>query len=805
MSRNRGFTQARQREAKLMSSTGIGDDIRVAARSFLRTPWAVAGILMLLALGTGLNSAVLAVTYGILLRPLPYADISRLVVLQHDIRLADLGAWRQKLRTVDDLTAFATADHSLRGLGEPRIVRAAFVSREFFRVLGVEPAAAGSSGSRLTTGVVLSERVVQASGTDARQAIGTAIRIGDGTFQVAAVMPSSVAFPTESVEAWIPAEAAPAIPLLRNDDRRYTMVARMRRGVTIGQIQDDATRVARETNASPGAAARKPIPVTPLATALSGDIGQVLWTLSLGAALVLLVTCANVTALLLGRAMTRERETAIRLALGAGPGRVLRALSVEALLLALVGSLAGAGAAALGVRILRRQAVSVLPRLEAVRVDGPVLAMSLMVGLAVALLFTIAPSLYSLKRGISPLLSQSGRHATSVRRETGAALVMVQLSLSVVILITSVLLGRTVSRLLAVDLGINPEHGLTMKLMLGERSLLKPGERRAFVDRLLDEIRALPGVQSVGLGSSLPPQTSQVQMAIRLVDNGRDETQMMGLVAARGDLLGALGARRLLGRDFEPDDVDREPVPVIISRSVARHLFRDRDPIGQPVPSRLPGNGTRQAHVVGVVDDVRYTGLAAPRAGAIYVPWDRLPLGSMYMVVRSTTEPMALAPAVRAAIARLDPAQPIAEIRSLDDTVRSSVADRRLHAFVASAFAALALVVALVGLVVAVSRRVQDRRRELAIRVALGSTRTGIVRLVMSSALRLALYGVGIGLLLALAAAKILAARLFGVSAYDPGTYAAVGLATAVVATLACAVPACRAAKVDPGTLLRLE
>jgi predicted permease len=725
-------------------------------------------------------------------------------VLQHDIRLADLEGWRQKLRTVDDLTAFATADHSLRGLGEPRIVRAAFVSREFFRVLGAEQAA--GSGSNLTSGVVLSERVVQASGMDAQRAVGGTIRVADGAFPVAAVMPSSVAFPTEAVEVWIPAEAAPAIPLLRNDDRRYTMVARMRRGVTLGQMQDDATRVAREmTNSSPGAAARKPIPVTSLATALSGDIGQVLWTLSLGAALVLLVTCANVTALLLGRAMTRERETAIRLALGAGAGRLLRALSVEALFLALCGSLAGAGAAAIGVRILRRQAVSVLPRLEAVRVDGPVLAISLLVGLTVALLFTIGPSLYPLKRGISPLLSQSGRHATGVRRQTGAVLVMVQLSLSVVILITSVLLARTVSRLLAVDMGINPDHSLTMKLMLGERSVLKPGERRAFVDHLLEELRTLPGVQSVGLGSSLPPQTSQVQMSIRVVDNGRDETQMMGLVAARGDLLGALGTRRLGGRGFEPNDVDSERAPVVVSRSVARHLFRDRDPIGQPMPSRLPGNGTQWAYVVGVVDDVRYTGLAAPLAGAIYVPWDRLPLGSMYLVVRSTTEPLALASAVRATIARLDPAQPIAEIRSLGDTVRSSVADRRLHAFVASAFAVLALVVALVGLVAAVSRRVQDRRRELAIRTALGSTRTGIVRLVMTSAARLALCGVGIGLLLALVAAKTLAARLFGVSAYDPVTYAAVGLATAVAAMLACAVPAYRASMVDPGTLLRLE
>jgi putative ABC transport system permease protein len=276
-------------------------------------------------------------------------------------------------------------------------------------------------------------------------------------------------------------------------------------------------------------------------------------------------------------------------------------------------------------------------------------------------------------------------------------------------------------------------------------------------------------------------------------------------VAARGDLLLALGARLVGGRGFEAKDSDSVPVPVIISRSVARHLYRGRDPVGQPVPSAIPGNGTQKAYVVGVVADVRYTGLAAPLAGAIYVPWDRLPLGAMYLVVRSTMEPLVLAPAVRATIARLDPAQPVAETRSLGDAVRSSVADRRLHAFVASAFAVLAVIVALVGLVATISRRIQDRRRELAIRTALGSTRAGIIRLVMTSAARLALSGVGIGLLLALVAAKTLAARLFGVSAYDPGIYAVVGLATAVGAMLACAIPAHRASIADPGTLLRME
>jgi putative ABC transport system permease protein len=784
---------------------GWGDEIRLAIRSFLRTPWAIAGILLSVAIGSGLNSAVLAVTYGVLIRPLPYHEASRLAVLQRDIPLRDLRIWRDRMRTVDGLAVFATADHSLRGMGEPRIVRAAFVSEAFFQVLAPqgmvgEPLSASATAGE---GVVLNARVLNGAGLDPIHAIGRSVQIAEGAFTVVGVLPSSAAFPSESVDVWIPASAAPAIPLLRRDDRWYWMLARMAPGVTLGQMCDDATRVAREL-----AAGREPPPsvtVFPVSTALSGDAGPVLWALSLGSMLLLLVTSVNVAGLLLGRAKRREYETAIRLALGAGPGRVWRTAWVEALLLAVGGSLAGTVFAAVAVGVLRPTAAGVLPRLDAVRIDRSLLAIFLAIGLGIALLLTIVPFLYALKRSIAPLLQRTDRRATSPQRLTAAILVVVQLSLAIVTLTTSVLLVRTVRRLLAVDLGITAEHGLAMKLMVGERSLLGQGERRAFVERLLEEVGRVPGVQAVGIGSSLPPQTSQVQMAIRIVADGRDESQMMGLVGVRGDFLGALGTRVKQGRAFEPRDFSAQPTVVVLSQSAARHLFRGRSPIGQLLPSRLPGNSTGDARVIGVVDDVRYTGLAAPLAGAVYLPWDRLPMGSMYLVLRSALEPAALVPGVRAAIARADPRLPVADVRSLADAVRSSIADRRLHAWVASSFAVPAIFLSLVGLGGAVSRHVFERRRELAIRAALGSSRSGLVSLVLRAATKLAIPGVVVGLLLAAVAAKGLSGRLFGVSAYDPVTYTEVAVATILVAMLACIGPAYRAATVDPATLLRFE
>jgi len=785
----------------------ITQDFRRAARLFRQTPWFASGVILIIALGTGLNSAVLATTYGILVRPLPYVSPSRLAILQHRVPLLQVDQWRQGLRTVEDAAGFATAEHTIRGFGEPRIVRAAFVSQSFFAVLRAQGVAGRTFGEHGdATGVVVSQRLVDAVSRDPSHVLGSAVNIAEHAFDVIGVLPRDVAVPSEAVDVWLPAEMAAAISFMRGDVRRYEMLIRLKAGVTLDQARDDARRVAGQLAGNVTSGQEPPLPIVSLEARLSDDARPVLLALTAGAILVLLVTCANVASLLLSRAVSRERETAMRLALGANPFNLLRTLFVEGLLFATIGSAAGIGLAVGGVQLLRTHASTLVPRLDAVRIDATVLALSLTIAVVVALLCTIGPGLHALKRGLGPVIRESGPLNSRFGRNLTGVLVVAQIALSTVVLIAGGLLGRTVSRLLEVDAGVTPAHALTMKLVLGERTMLRAGEKRAFVQQLLDEVGALPGVQSVGLGSNLPPRTSQVEMRIRVVeDHGRDETRTMGLVTVRGGYFDALGTHVVAGRMLEVGDFSGLTSAVVISRSTAEHLFRGRDAVGQPMPSNLPGDQGKRARVVGVVEDIRYKGLAAPSSGAVYVPWDQLPLGSLYLVVRTTGPPLALAPSVRAIVRRLDPGQPIGDVQSMEEVMWSSIADRRLHAMLAASFSLLAFAVAVLGLVAAMSRAVTNRRRELAVRAALGATAIDTIRLVMSDATRLALVGLTIGVPLALLAGKGLAARLFGVSPYDPITYTVVPIAAGVIALLACLGPATRALSVDPSTLLRSE
>lgn len=342
----------------------LTQDLQRAVRLVRQTPWFAGGVIFLLALGTGLNSAVLTTTYGILLRPLPYDDPSRLAILQHRIPLRQIVEWRQRLQSVDDVAAFATADHSIRGFDEPRIVRAAFVSQSFFRVLGARPVAGRTFGDGDVPGVVVSQRLVDASSRDVSSVIGSTVNIAEGAFVVVGVLPRDVAVPSETTDVWLPAEAAAAIPVLRADARRYDMLIRLKHGVTLDYARDDAARMARDLGANV-----TQVPVVSLDARLRDEARPVLLALTVSAVLVLLVTCANVASLLLSRTAARERETAMRLALGASPFRVLRTLFVEGLLFAIAGSAFGIALAIGGVRLLRTHASALVPRLDAVRVD----------------------------------------------------------------------------------------------------------------------------------------------------------------------------------------------------------------------------------------------------------------------------------------------------------------------------------------------------------------------------------------------------------------------------------------------------
>jgi putative ABC transport system permease protein len=789
-------------------------DIRFAWRGLRAAPGPVLAAVLVLALGAGLNTAVLAVAYGVLIRPLPYPEPSEIVLIpvggredpDGGIPLSAFNDWQARLRAVDPVAAYATTDYTLRGVGEPRVVHAAMVTERFFDVLRAAPTRGRSLDAR-DPGIVLSERLLRQLETTNEPIVGRVVTLADRAFHVAGVMPGSVAFPSDRVDLWVIAHQAPTIELFGDrDERRFRMVARAANGIGVEQARADVLRVLAAL-----AAERPEGRLTASADALQARIvapvRPVLVIFAVGAALVLLVACANAGSLLLARAATRERDIAVRLALGAARVRVLRAVLAEAVLIALAGAALGAILAYGAVRVFTQLAAALLPRLAEVAVDGPVLLASLAVAALVALLCGTAPALHALRIDVASAFRRAGVQGSSRVRRVTAALVVAQIAASVVLLVGAGLLARTVMGLLRVNLGIESQYVLTTTLMLTDAVGFNAEARQPFVSDLMRELGRLPGVRDAGLGSSFPPDSSILEVEFSVGPSRAEarSTGRLGLAAVTPGYFGALGIPLSAGRLLDDADGGRGAAVAVISRSAARAIFGTADPVGRLLPAGLPGVRTERAAVVGVVGDVTYGGLHAPAGGTIYVPWDDLPVGAMHLVLGTEREPRLLAPALRSAIHRVDPAQPVGGIRPLDDVVAGSVALRRLQAVLAASFAGLALVLALVGLAAALTRTVTERRRELAIRTALGSTPIRTVRHVVASGATLAALGIAVGLGTASLAGGGLTGLLYGLGPRDPGTFLATAGLVGVTALVACYLPARRAAGVNPAELLRGE
>jgi predicted permease len=383
-----------------------------------------------------------------------------------------------------------------------------------------------------------------------------------------------------------------------------------------------------------------------------------------------------------------------------------------------------------------------------------------------------------------------------------AGLVVAQISLSTILLVSGALLVRSVMHLLAVDLGVQPGSAVTMRVMLADTMQLVQ-DRRAFVQALLERIRALPGVEQAGIGVGLPPNHADVLMRIRVVDGPRDETVRMHLIPATPGYLEALGARVVSGRLLQSQDLSREQPVVVISRSVARGLFADREAVDRDLPATIPGSGNVRPRVVGVVEDVHYDGLDAAAGGAVYLPWDRLPLAVVSLVVRTTGSPLQSMAGIHGVLQRLDPGVPIEDVLTLDSLSARSIADRRLQLSIALGFAMLTLTIAMLGLVAVMMRSIVERRHELAIRAAIGSTPQQTRRSVLRHAGVLTCAGLACGLAGAAAAARALQHSLYGVQPYDPLTFGSIAAGILTVSLLACLLPAIRASRIDPAEVLR--
>ena len=798
------------------SMSGWLADIRAAAHALVASRWTTLAAIVTLALGTGANTAVFAVAYGVLLRPLPFPEPSRLVRITTErpvdgsdlgFQLSEFEDWKTRLTTVDAVGAYARAEFTVRGAGEPEVVQAAAVTGEFFRVLGVPPSAGQTfSDDRGTPIVVASDRYARrlaASGST----VGRSLSLGALAVTVGATMPPAFGFPDDDVQVWAPARSVPTLNIFdpTRDFRQFHLIARLRPGVTLEDARRDGERVMHEIH--PELTGRR-VAVRRIDDDLVGAARPVIGAFAGAGLLVLLVACANVATLLAGRALSRQREFAVRLALGADPSRLVRAALAESLLIAALATGAGIVIARLTLNALLPVVGATLPRAADIGLDLPVIVASVVAGLFVALACGLAPALAAARSDVAIALRREAGTTTGGGHRLRTPLVVAQIALTVLLLTGAGLFARTVWGLWTTDIGAERDHVLTARLALTETTRFDATSRGQFVDDLLRRVRGLPGVEAAGIGSDLPPRVNQLEMTIRFVDdNGRDDSHGMNLVAVTPGYFRALGVRTIRGRDFDDVDAAGEVPVAVMSQMLEKEYASRRDLLGSRLNFQVPAVGGKRVRptLIGIVSDVRFVGLERPTEANIYIPWRQLPTGVSYLVIRTQHDPAALEPAVLATIRELDPTLPPPVVRPLGEEVSLAMAGRTLRLQLVAALALVALAVSIVGLTSALVRSVAERQREIAVRLAVGATPGDAAGLVVGHGARLIAVGVGVGVVLAIALGRVTSSLLFGVSAYDPLTYALVAAGVLALGLGACYLPARRAAGIDPIELLRIQ
>jgi predicted permease len=785
-------------------------------RALLRAPLFLATAVLTLAIGMGLSTGVLAVAYGVLLRPLPYADPGRLVVIlihRADGPTSDIGVpreqvdeWQRRSRAFERIAAHSGGPFTIRGAGEPRSVRGAMVTDGFFDLLGVDAREGSTRRIDAATPVVtLSDTLARQLG-DSRGWRESGLTIGPVHFDIAGVMPRRFAFPSDDTELWVGADAVPKVKLFSVEDQRdFHLVARLAPGVTIAQAQDDAARVAEELNAGLTEPRRRFATVRGLEDELHRDARTTIAPFVAGAMLVLLIACANVSGLLVGRASARRREFAVRRALGGGTRQILRVAFAETVVIAACGWALGLWFAHLVIGAFVAFGSRVIPNVASTGLEPAVIAGSAVLAALVALVSGAAPALRAVRSEAGTVLQQTSERTGPKRGPLQGGLVVIQIAMTVVLLVCAGLLMRTVVRIVSAESGFDKQHALVTRLMLSETVRFNVTDRAQFVDRLVRAVRGIPGVVSAGVGSDLPPRGTQLRMTVRIVRDDKSEIFALNVSAVTPGYLESIGAKLVSGRFFEERDRGTAVPPVVVSEAAVRRLFAaDRDPIGRTWPVSIPTPAGRvNPIVIGVVRDIKYGGLDQDPGAALFAPWEYVAPSQAYLVVRTHGDPKGAAAAVRRAVQELDPSLPVLALETLEEVVSGSLAERRLRLQLAGTFAGLALLLASVAVWGAVAQGVSDRRRELAIRMALGSTDTGVVRLIVRDGVKLIAGGLVIGTLAAVWSARAVRHLLLGVSPFDPLTFLlGVGLAAAL-ACLACYAPARRAASISPAELLR--
>jgi putative ABC transport system permease protein len=795
-------------------------DFRHALRTLLRTPGFTLVAVLTLALGIGANTAIFSVVNTVLLHPLPTEGLDRLVVIREDLpaldlldtelapaEVRDLGALSEVFQAV---TGFRTGDRTLTGHGEPRRLSTASTLGDFSGVFGVQPHLGRLYGPEQSTEGPYEVAVVsyglwqQLSGGDP-SFIGKTIQLNGTSHEVVGVMPPDFRYPRQ-VQVWTPFRFTES-PQMRGR-LIMTAVGRLRPGVTEEQLatrlQAEANRWNEEYHAG---GSGKVLSSTPFVEFLAGPLRRVLLVLMGAVAFVLLIAAANVASLQLVRAAGRSKEIAVRAAIGAGRGRIVRHLMVESVLLAMAGGVAGLGIGALALDLLGHWEPAQQMNLSEISLDGAVLAFTTLVSLIAAIAFGTIPALRASRVHPQEVLRESSRGASAgvARSRLLRASVVVQVALALVLLLGSGLMIRTLSRLLASDPGFVPENVTTAQVSIPGSVYDTPEKALAFFDDLLQRVRALPGLEDAALVWGLPftdqGDSSPFDIPGRPTQPGEPRRHAEARMTSSG-YFRTMGIALLRGRDFDGTEQPGSPIVAVIDQTFAEQFFPNQDPVGQ----QIRGYTGDPATIIGVAGRVDHDEIGdAPKAVAYYsyrqLPW----LGWHSIVVRSTLPVGTVTNMLRSVITDLDPNVPLYDVRTMEGRIERSLGPRQLAMLALVAFAALSLLLATLGIYGVVHYTTNLRTHEIGIRVALGAQPRQIARLVIRQGMATTLLGLFLGVLAALALTRLMTAILFGVSPHDPVAFAAATALLAAVALAAAYLPARRAARVDPMVALRAE
>jgi putative ABC transport system permease protein len=796
-------------------------DIRYGVRMLIKNPGFSVVAVIALALGIGANAAIFSVVNAVLLRPLPYDDPDRLMVIREtklpqfpefSVAPGNFLDWQKQNTVFERLVAMNSPGFNLIGAGEPELLQGMRVTDGFFAMLGARP----QIGRDFTPEedqpghnnvVILSYGLWQRRFGGDPGILDQAITLSGQSYTVVGVMPQAFRFGGRAIELWTPMAFTPQ-QAQQHGGHYLQAMGRLKPGVSLEQARSEMSAIAgRLAEQYPDEDTGWDVKVVPALEFAVRSIKLALWVLLGAVAFVLLIACANVANLLLARAASRQKEIAIRTALGAGRWRVVRQLLTESVLLALAGGAVGLLLAVWGMDLLLSLAPGNLPRMKDVSLDGPVLIFTAGVTLLTGLVFGLVPALQASKPNLNETLKDAGRGSTEGgrRQVIRSVMVVTEVAVALVLLVGAGLMIKSFMRLQKVDPGFNPDNALTAVMSLPQKKYKDSDQGAAFYKQLVEKVSALPGVEAAGASCALPFDSDFVlgfDIQGRPPYSPGDEPNT-NYYSVTPDYFKAMGIPLLRGRLFTEHDTKGANRVAVINETMVKRFFPDEDPIGKRI--HVTNGPVVYREIVGVVGDVKQYGLDQEATAQTYEPFAQQPFSFATLVVRTAGDPSSLSSAIRSEVLSIDKEQPVASTKPLSQLVSESISQQRFSMLLLGVFAAVALMLAVVGIYGVMSYSVTQRTHEIGIRMALGASQRDVIRLIVGHGMLLTLIGVAIGLAASFVLTRVMSALLFGVSVTDLTTFAIFSAALTAVALAACAVPARRALKVDPMVALRYE